>query len=153
MYTIMVFINPCIVLCYWGLVHDEHLEELRTKHPNDPNLLNQRIFHTVIVHSIPGLCAVALVVVSDCVLIRHHWRALAVIGFLYSYSNYRSVMASGKPLYGFMPWNDGLRTPCICVIIVSFFIGLFYCSALLDEKLTKRSSDLGKLIKSATKST
>jgi hypothetical protein len=54
-------------------------------------------------------------------------------------------MKSGKPLYGFMPWNDGFKTPMICTVVVLSFLMLFYCSAILDEKLTKRNPSVGKV--------
>ena len=34
-YTLMLFLNPIIVCVYWGLIHEDHLEEIKNEHPGN----------------------------------------------------------------------------------------------------------------------
>ena len=73
MYTLMLFMNPVVVIMYWGLVHKDHIEERTTRFKGNDELIMIKITHTYIVHSVPTLCAYALMKISDCVLVRRHW--------------------------------------------------------------------------------
>lgn len=148
LYTIMVFMSPCVVLCYWFLVHEEHLEEIKEDCKGDEYKRNQMFIHTCIVHSVPFMCAIWLMILNDTVLMRKHSKCLAIVGILYGISNYNTTMRSGKPLYGFLPWNDGLKTPLTCAAIISFFTMMFYVSAVIDEFITGRCPYRGKVQKS-----
>ena len=64
------------------------------------------ITHTYIVHSVPGACALVLMVISNTVLIRRHCVYLLYFGMIYSASNYYATLKKGEPLYWFLTWED-----------------------------------------------
>ena len=69
----MLFTNPVVILMYWGLVHQDHLNEIVTNFKGNDELIEIKITHTYIVHSVPSLCAYALMKITDSVLVRRHW--------------------------------------------------------------------------------
>ena len=90
-YTLMMFLNPVIVSMYWAVVHKEHVQELKIETNGDTNEFLDRILHTYLVHSIPFLCSIVIMIISDTVLIRRHSIYLILVGVFYSYSNYQAV--------------------------------------------------------------
>ena len=135
MYTIMLFIGPCVVSVYWMVVHQEHLQEIYTKHYHNQWLYHFKIRHTYIVHTVPFMCSLVLMKINKTILLPSHSQALAVLGTLYSISNYYSVLKRGEPVYWFLPWTD-YTSALICAGIVGLFTALFLATALFDKWIT-----------------
>ena len=128
-----------VFIMYWGLVHLDHLNEIRTVYKGNDELIAIKEFHTYIVHSVPCVCAFVLLKISDTVLIRRHWQGLVFFGLIYAYSNYKTVIAQGKPLYWFLTWEDHWSLIVVAATI-TVFCSMFYGTARYDEYTTKRSS-------------
>lgn len=90
-YTLMMFFNPIIVSVYWAVIHKEHVQELTLETKGNIYEFQQRITHTYLVHSVPFLCSLVIMIISDTVLIRRHSIYLIWVGVFYSYSNYQAV--------------------------------------------------------------
>ena len=142
MYTLTMFMNPVVVLMYWGLIHQDHLNEIRTLYKGDDRLIGIKIWHTYIVHSIPSICAIIIFRMSTTVLVRRHYQVLIVFGSIYTYTNYTAVLArDGRPLYWFLTWKDPIwETIAIAAAINITFCLLFYSTALFDEYVSEMTS-------------
>ena len=89
----MLFMNPVVFVMYWGLVHQDHLNEIQTLNKGNDDLIWLKIQHTYLVHSVPCAWSLILMKISDAVLIRRHWQGLVFFGLMYAYSNYSTVKA------------------------------------------------------------
>lgn len=90
-YTLMMFLNPIIVSVYWAVIHKEHVQELTLETKGHREDFQEKIIHTYLVHTVPFLCSVLIMIISDTVLIRRHSIYLIWVGVFYSYSNYQAV--------------------------------------------------------------
>ena len=43
MYTLTMFMNPVVVSMYWGLIHQDHLNEIRTLYKGDDRLIGIKV--------------------------------------------------------------------------------------------------------------
>lgn len=104
------------------------------------------------VHTVPAVCALALMFINDTVLIKRHSLFMLIVGILYGINNYFAVKRNGGvPLYWFLPWTDYWSHFYIMLIAIIFAI-LFLATAVLDERLTgRRSQKIVGVIKSFTK--
>ena len=91
--------------------------------------------HTYVVHSVPPICTLIYMLISNTILMRRHVLILAIMVPLYSYSNYLAVAARGSPLYWFLTWED-YTSILICALIGTIFMSLFYLTAVIDEWIT-----------------
>ena len=130
MYTLMLFMTPIVVIMYWGVVHEKYMEEIKAEN-SDPSVISEQINHSYVSHSVPGICAFLLLLISDTVLIQRHCWFLVLFCSIYSFQNYLTVKQKGKPLYWFMTWQDW-RSPALCTAITAFFVALFWASAVVD---------------------
>ena len=100
-------------------------------------------------HTIPGISAVYLMYITDCVLIKRHAIFLFVFGTIYSVFNCYSCHKKGKPLYWFLDWiNEPLKAAAIAMLVVTVFVSLFLFTVKLDERITGRTADKDRKLKS-----
>jgi len=139
LYTLSLFSAPVVFIVYWGVIHTKHLQELDRKYKHDPWLLEHKYIHTYVVHVVPPFCALIVMLITDTVLIRRHFRALIYLGIMYAYSNYRGVCIKGEPLYWFLTWED-YTSLIIAAGCIWAFATFFYVTCLIDEKVTGRTA-------------
>ena len=111
--------NLLTLVVYWGVIHavivDLHEGVARA--------------HLYYVHILPSVAFAINFYLTDVkVLARHVW----VIPFLalpMGYSNYRSTIANGKPLYWFLTWEDHTSS----LIFLSLTIGAMLVFLMLSK--------------------
>ena len=99
-YTLMIFMTPAVIILYWTVIHDNHVKYIQQLYKDDPVQYGRAYFHTTyLVHSIPGLCAVYLMFITDAVLIKKHAIGLMVFELAYVIQNFISTHSRGKAVF------------------------------------------------------
>ena len=80
---------------------------------------------------------------SNTVLIRRHYKFLVYFAMAYFTTNFLATKHAGKPLYGFLTWED-YRTPLITVAMTATLSFLFIFIAMIDERITGRTAEKPK---------
>ena len=131
-YTLMIFINPVVILIYWPFERQNHLKMLEEQYSKDPVQHQRALKHGNIVHTVPGLCMVALMVTSDAVLLRRHYKEMTIVCLVYIATNYFYAKAMGKPLYKMLTWDD-YKSFGLAACVPAIFIPIFCIIVLVDE--------------------
>ena len=103
-YTLALFTQPVVVLIYWAIVHESNIKEMREEAAGDVKKFESMLIHSVLAHILPGLCCLALLLCTPCVLLKRHCRYLVAFGIFYGVSNYAATKSRGAPLYWFLTW-------------------------------------------------
>ena len=87
----------------------------------------------IYIHLLPFIGAIGNVLFTRLKYIHSHYTYLLYFGPVYLVINYIGTMERGYPLYVFMPWNDGFKTPLIgLTIFVVGVVAYFGFGALLN---------------------
>ncbi len=135
-YTLSLFMNPVVFFMYWGVIHNEHMKEIRVKNEGNETLIEMKIWHAYIVHIVPIICNLVQMFINNSVLIRRHYMFLIYFSLLYLINNFVQVKLRGNdPVYWFLTWEDH-QSFLICIFVIAVFVSLFLITALLDEWIT-----------------
>lgn len=101
------------------------------------------------IHTVPAICCVINVCISNIVLSRKLLDVILTLGFFYSIINCLITKASGKPIYGFLPWKNFWNSAQLCFFILSYIGAFYWVLWLIDEKmkpkLVKKREEMSKV--------
>ena len=87
-YTLSLFMNPVVFIMYWCVIHHEHMKEIRIKNPDNHKLIEMKIWHAYIVHTVPFACNLVQMFINNTVLIRRHYVFLIYFSLVYLLNNF-----------------------------------------------------------------
>lgn len=109
----------CIVGVYWTLLHEEvvaGIEEMRRDNPDEWVDSYRQL--NILIHIVPAAIAFANVFCSQIVLCFEHIHFMVVYGVCYTVVNFVGTHVKGKPIYGFLTWQDFTSVIIASVILV-----------------------------------
>ena len=82
-------------------------------------------------HTVPAICALVIMVTSNCVLIKRHSVTVVYIGGVYTSMNCVVTKIRGQPIYHFLRWDDW-NSYVISVVGSLVAAAGYYCIAKFD---------------------
>lgn len=137
LYSFTLFLNPIIIIVYWGFIHKQHMVDLERDYQEN-DLYKTYQTHSYLTHGFgPLSAAIQLYTFNETLVARHSIYFVYVIAF-YMVINFIMVKKNGgKPIYWFLTWEDS-SSLLICSMIGLFFYSLYYLMATVDQFVTQK---------------
>jgi hypothetical protein len=131
LYCFSIIANFVTVSIYWPLLHENEC----IKHGKDPINGHGKVLHMYLVHSIPAVCCLLNTLITKTVMKRGMVKALLYFSIGFTALQFVVVKSTGRVLYFFLNFQDGLKTWIIVAGIVFGSSGVFLAFCFADEML------------------
>lgn len=119
--------NLLVVVIYWCFIRDFS------------NFEGIQLVHLITVHLFPALAFLFNWHLTDVVLFDGHNKGLLVLGLIYMCVNAEMTIATGKPLYWFLTWED-YKSPLICLSFIAATYFVFGALVKVSQKMKPHMS-------------